>query len=1070
MGCFLGVYRRSLGLGTQLLALTLTLGLAACGGGGKEAEPDPDPVPSGPAAVTEAPRPAETTLKISFVNASDHSAIDAGTLVLLEDKGGILDSAERTFTVSGGTLSLGIKESLLTDANKDGLLDGPARFKFSVKSEGYLPTVVEVSLFKVGINDRPIRLVSKATPPAGVAVEEKTVNLATAPAPITVAATAPTGATAAQLTLPPGTEFLSETGERLDNSTLSVLVAGYDAGNAESLSIFPGGLTATIENPGQLAVDEGSAVTSPDIRFISGGFVTLQLQDASGKVAKRISNGQSVTVRIAVTPGVINPETEKPVAVGDVIPYWSLDPESGTWRYDGMLNIRSDENGLYGEFETSHFSWFNLDWWYYRAGDERCDEVRISVVNESGATEQTRGPRPLVTANGLSEGGYGAEYQGDGLIEFYSAPADPATLSFHRGSTGKTFEIVRMVSGPSRATVGRVVDGVLHDVGLCSLQNPVLTVKAVTDGKPVFAAYSGSVPEGNGGSTPLVFYGYLDSPAETTVTVNYSVQSGTATAGSDFTGTSGTLTFAPGETFKPFTVTNIVGDTSYESDEYLSVSFTSTTATVDSWAQTQYGYILNDDLPELIFTADTVQEGNTTARIRARFAEPITGWTYLYLTPSTESTATPYADYLPGSENWAFYYYWSNSDQELASITVLDDKDVENTEELVYDVHVYPDYLSLPAGQRKVRIRINDDGDAIVSGVPEAVVASPGQAPAASITVEESAGTLWQQVRLSHASATPVSVTLDTNAGTASEGADYGGVHQTVSFAPGEATKVVPVAIYDDLDSEGLANETFALSLSAPSNATLATTNPVTVGIADNDVPYLYGGGWLYENDDWGGAAYSYSYLYAFPTASYPITLTIDSDTAGRAQISGLPKTVTIPAFQSYVPLNLTAFDDNTTEGYQYFTLNGSVTSGGAKLFYESFYGSAYAGVLGWIGISDSDPPPYVTISAANDNVADEGASLQFGLTLSKSWPQALSIRLFQSPGDDRVQLPQTVTIPAGQTFVNFGVPITNDTRFQRATEVCVWVDSSNDYWTTWWPACGTIRASDVTGGTGGSS
>src|SRR5262249_43167767 len=54
------------------------------------------------------------------------------------------------------------------------------------------------------------------------------------------------------------------------------------------------------------------------------------------------------------------------------------------------------------------------------------------------------------------------------------------------------------------------------------------------------------------------------------VTVNYATSDGTATAGSDYTATSGTLTFAAGETSKTFTVP-IIDDTAVENPETVTL-------------------------------------------------------------------------------------------------------------------------------------------------------------------------------------------------------------------------------------------------------------------------------------------------------------------------------------------------------------------------------------------------------------------------------------------------------------------------------------------------------------------
>ena len=75
-------------------------------------------------------------------------------------------------------------------------------------------------------------------------------------------------------------------------------------------------------------------------------------------------------------------------------------------------------------------------------------------------------------------------------------------------------------------------------------------------------------------------------------------------------------------------------------------------------------------------------------------------------------------------------------------------------------------------------------------------------------------------VSLSAASANTVSVHYASADGTAMAGSDYTAVSGTLTFAPGETSKTISVAVAGDTINEP--DETFVVNLSNPSNATIA--------------------------------------------------------------------------------------------------------------------------------------------------------------------------------------------------------------------------------------------------------
>jgi len=126
------------------------------------------------------------------------------------------------------------------------------------------------------------------------------------------------------------------------------------------------------------------------------------------------------------------------------------------------------------------------------------------------------------------------------------------------------------------------------------------------DPLPTLSIGSPSIVEGNLGNRTLNFVMTLDAPSSLGVSVNVATANGTATAGSDYVGTTGGIFFAPGETSKTLPVT-INSDTAPEADESFTVTMSGVTnATIGANPGT--GTIINDDVP-LDIQPDTLPNG-----------------------------------------------------------------------------------------------------------------------------------------------------------------------------------------------------------------------------------------------------------------------------------------------------------------------------------------------------------------------------------------------------------------------------------------------------------------------------
>jgi hypothetical protein len=103
-----------------------------------------------------------------------------------------------------------------------------------------------------------------------------------------------------------------------------------------------------------------------------------------------------------------------------------------------------------------------------------------------------------------------------------------------------------------------------------------------------------SVTEGDSGTKPAVFAVTLSTTSTSTVTAHFATADGTAHAPGDYTASSGTVTFNPGDTSKTVSVA-VKGDTLAESNETFHVDLSSPSNATIADAQ-GIGTILDDDV------------------------------------------------------------------------------------------------------------------------------------------------------------------------------------------------------------------------------------------------------------------------------------------------------------------------------------------------------------------------------------------------------------------------------------------------------------------------------------------
>ncbi len=111
--------------------------------------------------------------------------------------------------------------------------------------------------------------------------------------------------------------------------------------------------------------------------------------------------------------------------------------------------------------------------------------------------------------------------------------------------------------------------------------------------KPFLTISNPTIVENNSGTNNLIFKVTLSTTSTQTITVNYATADDTATAGSDYTAKTGTLTFTPGQISQDIII-SVNGDTAIEPDETFLINLSNPSNALITDNQ-GLGTITNDD-------------------------------------------------------------------------------------------------------------------------------------------------------------------------------------------------------------------------------------------------------------------------------------------------------------------------------------------------------------------------------------------------------------------------------------------------------------------------------------------
>lgn len=350
---------------------------------------------------------------------------------------------------------------------------------------------------------------------------------------------------------------------------------------------------------------------------------------------------------------------------------------------------------------------------------------------------------------------------------------------------------------------------------------------------PTISADDIALAEGNT-ETSQSFRISLSSTSDEPVSVKYTTANGSATAGEDYAATSGTLTFAPGETEKYVSI-DILGDTQEEADEFFYLELSE--ATNGNLASDRVTVTLeNDDVapPPVASPPPTTDLGSHISfNISNDWGNGFVG----NITVQNDSAQPLNVESVSFQAPFEIQNIWGASFTQTNGLFVF--TPVEWNQQIMPGEKITFGFVGSKAPDvdpTPTNYQLN--GREVVSpSNPEPTPPTLPTLTVENVTVSEDgdgSGETFARFRvtLSEDSNQTVTVGYETADESAIAPQDYESSQGTITFAPGETEKVISVAIANDDVAE--ASETFQIRLSNPTGATLETSQGIAT-ILDSD-------------------------------------------------------------------------------------------------------------------------------------------------------------------------------------------------------------------------------------------
>ena len=571
-----------------------------------------------------------------------------------------------------------------------------------------------------------------------------------------------------------------------------------------------------------------------------------------------------------------------------------------------------------------------------------------------------------------------------------------STLTFNANNWARPRNVTVIASPDADAadehvTISHSVTGADYD----SVAAPDVVVTVTDDDTPSTTielwASSVSVTEGGGDRTIVIVAEFDQAAPEVDTTVRVEVGAVTALPGQDFAAVAAfDVLIEVGSTRGSATITlSPVNDDVDEDDETL--SFTGQ-VTVD-------GAPVNGGLPVTGTTVTIVDDDSRGVVVTptALTMEEGDAQSYTIVLTSAPSETSHMAITVPANSDLRvsplglFFHRDSWNVAQTVRVTSLGDADVSDDTVILTHSFTDSDYQGITVDD--VSVTITEHTSTAMS--------------TEDVRGAEGSTSLDFVVTLDRAISTTATVQYRTvgmagnNGVTATSGDDYTDVSGTLTFAPGETRKTVPVSLMDDALNE--AEEYLEFVLESPTNAELPQPTMYTVqGIIEDDDPLPVvsvagsaADGWSYANETAGPLSYTVRLSEASAREVQVDYATVDRTPGARNTVLQ-----TATASADYVPQNgtLTFLPGETVKSLSVM-LNDDQISEGDEIFALDLSNprNAVLSNHGWGVIRDEDvrglvlTPPTLTL--------DEDTSSTYQVALSSQPTAAVTVSLTASNG-----------------------------------------------------------------------